>query len=224
MNADPLGELVARSLGAAAPDVTDLRTEPVPGRPDQERVRFRLRGEEASLVLRRLDRERPLEAQLLPFLARKTDRVPVVRSRGVPPPAARARPWILVEDLTRDPPCDDPVAIVRAKVAVERAVARDAPALRALGVLVGGPAADELAAWPAVLVHGSLTRDRARLTARGVVLTDWDGAHLGAGLLDVARLAADAGTDLAALAEEYARAYERGVTAGEIAVLRALGW
>ena len=103
--------------------------------------------------------------------------------------------------------CDGEAAdVIRAKIAVERAVAADGPALRALGVPVRTPldvvrqesgdanaeeAAVELAAWPVALVHGDLTCERARRAERGVVLVRWSAAHLGCGLLDAVRLAAD---------------------------------
>src|SRR6185503_7110009 len=117
--------------------------------------------------------------QLLPFLARKTDRVPRVHSRGIPPSHVSLGPWLLLEDLGDAPDtCGDDVGeIVRAKVAIERAVAADGPALRALGVPVRTPpdvvreaggdtnaedAARELTAWPVSLVHGDLTCAHAR--------------------------------------------------------------
>ncbi|MEO8632461.1 MAG: hypothetical protein ABI466_03825, partial [Chloroflexota bacterium] len=46
-------------------------------------------------------------------------------------------------------------------------------------------------AWPVTLVHGDLRCARARRVDRGVVLTGWSAAHLGCGLLDAVRLAAD---------------------------------
>jgi hypothetical protein len=134
--------------------------------------------------------------------------VPRVHSRGIPPPHVSLGPWLLLEDLGDAPDaCEgDPSEIVRAKIAVERAVAADGPALRALGVPVRTPpdvvreaggdtnaedAARELAAWPISLVHGDLSCARARRADRGVVLVRWSAAHLGCGLLDAVRLAAD---------------------------------
>jgi aminoglycoside phosphotransferase (APT) family kinase protein len=103
---------------------------------------------------------------------------------------------------------------VRAKAVVERAVANDQPALRALGVRTLAPsalvdrvteralidrpidaearsAAVALAEMPTVLCHGDLVCANARQTDRGVVLVEWRRAYLGCGLLDIARFVAD---------------------------------
>jgi len=216
MTQDPLTSFVARSLRA---DVTDVRSEIVAKNTtlELERIRFRQEGEERSLVVKRVPPSDALEVQLLPLLARKTDRVPLVRSRGIPPPAVPAWPWVLTEDLLdAQSAChEDPRAIVRAKAKIERAVAGDVPALRALGVPTISPvelveraseraavdrpldaeargAATTLASLPAVLCHGELVCANARLAGRGVVIIEWRRAHLGCGLLDVAQLAADA--------------------------------
>jgi len=215
--ADPLTSFVARSLRA---EVSDVRSEVVvkDARRELERIRFRQEGVERTLVLKRVPPTESLEVQLLPFLARKTDRVVEVRSRGVPPPAVPAWPWVLLEDLidARSACEGDPRAIVGAKVAVERAVAKDGPALRALGVPVLSPAelieraapalagegalladartaAALLLGWPSSLCHGDTGCGNARLAERGVVLVEWGRAHIGCGLLDIARLAADVG-------------------------------
>jgi phosphotransferase family enzyme len=214
---DPLAAFIARSLRA---EVSDVRSEVVAkdARRELERIRFRQDGEDRSLVVKRMPPNDALETQLLPFLSRKSDRVPNLRSRGIPPPAVPAWPWVLIEDLldTRSACEADPRAIIRAKATVERAVAGDAPALRALGVpsvtpvelveraasrqgtgggglVAARTAATALAALPQVLCHGDLTCTNARLTDRGVVLDEWAKAHIGCGLLDVARLAADLG-------------------------------
>src|SRR2546427_2997912 len=216
MSQDPLTAFVAGSLRAG---VTDVRSEVVAKNMtlELERIRFRQAGEERSLVVKRVPPSDALEVQLLPLLARKTDRVPLVRSRGIPPPAVPAWPWVLTEDLLdAQSAChEDPRAIVRAKAKVERAVAGDVPALRALGVPTISPvelveraseraavdrpldaeargAATALASLPAVLCHGELVCANARLAGRGVVIIEWRRAHLGCGLLDVAQLAADA--------------------------------
>jgi len=216
MTQDPLTSFVARSLRA---EVTDVRSEIVAKNTtlELERIRFRQEGEERSLVVKRVPPSDALEVQLLPLLARKTDRVPLVRSRGIPPPAVPAWPWVLTEDLLdAQSAChEDPRAIVRAKAKIERAVAGDVPALRALGVPTISPvelveraseraavdrpldaeargAATALASLPAVLCHGELVCANARLAGRGVVIIEWRRAHLGCGLLDVAQLAADA--------------------------------
>lgn len=179
-----------------------------------ERVRFRQGDEDRSLVFKRLPRERALEVRLLPFLARKSEHVPQVHSRGIPPPAVPAKDWLLLEDTLESPgACDlDPRQIVQAKHAIERAVAADGPALRALGVpdlppagIValaregGAPAellaeadaaAASLAGWPAGLVHGDLRCANAVLADR-VVLGEWRWSHLGCPLLDVVGLTRD---------------------------------
>ena len=139
--------------------------------------------------------------------------MPAVRSRGIPPPTVPAWPWVLVEDVVDAPSaCErDPRDIVRAKVTVEQAVRSDVPALRALGVPAFAPAdlvarvprqtgraigagargaAAALGALPVVLAHGDLVCANARDTERGVLL-EWRRAHLGCGLLDVARLVSD---------------------------------
>jgi hypothetical protein len=206
--------MLSRALGT---EVTDARSEPLGSRDgvDVERVRFRADGTERALVFERLAPRNALEAQLVPFLARKTDRVTVVHARGIPRPVAPAPPWLLVEDLSEAPTaCDaDPTAIIDAKITVERAVAADVPALRALGVPERSPAAiagriadaaqddrigaeareaaRRLAKWPTALVHGDLVCANALVASRGVVLRRWGGAYLGCPLLDVVRLVAD---------------------------------
>lgn len=200
---DPLTSFISRSLRA---DVSEVTEEVVEDTADVEleRVRFVQDGERRSLVVKRVPPSASLEVRLLPHLARKSDRVPAVYARGIPPPATPAWPWVLIEDLLAAPSaCDDLAAVVRAKAAVERAVAADGPALVALGVpRLSRPGA--LAAWPEVLVHGALGCAAARRAARGVVLTEWRHAHLGAGLADVVRLARDAGADVRGLAQAYA--------------------
>ncbi len=101
---------------------------------------------------------------------------------------------------------------MRAKIAVERAVAADGPALVALGVpRIARRGA--LAEWPEVLVHGALGRANAALADRGVVLMEWRQASLGAGLTDVVRLARDAGVPAEPLAELYAAGVDRALSA-----------
>jgi len=204
---DPLASLVARSVGG---DVRDVRAEELAAEDGIERKRltFTRDGRETTALFERSARGTVVEAQLLPFLARKTGLVPRVHSRGIPPAHVSLGPWLLLEDLSGAPSaCDGDVAdIVRAKIAIERAVVADAPALRALGVPVRTPldvvrnaggsesaeeAARELAAWPVALVHGDLVCQRARRSDRGVVIMRWATAHLGCGLLDAVRLASD---------------------------------
>lgn len=212
---DPLTAFVSRSLRA---DVEGVRSELVAKNAlmEIERIRFSQDGVERSLALKRVPSDDSLEVQLLPFLARKTDRVPRVLSRGVPPPAVPAWPWVMTEDIldTTSACHEDPRAIVLTKVAIERAVATDAPALKALGVRTMTPvemveraaeraatdrpidaearaAATALSHLPTVLCHGELACTHARLTPRGVVIVEWRRAYLGCGLLDVAHLSDD---------------------------------
>lgn len=215
MSQDPLTAFVARSLRA---EVSDVRSELVAKNAliEVERIRFSQDGVERSLALKRVPPADSLEVQLLPFLARKTDRVPHVLSRGVPPPAVPAWPWVMTEDVldTTSACHEDPRAIVLTKVAIERAVATDGPALKALGVKTIGPvelveraleraatdrpldvearaAATALSSLPTVLCHGELACTHARLSARGVILMEWRRAYMGCGLLDIAHLSDD---------------------------------
>jgi hypothetical protein len=212
---DPLTAFIARSLRA---EVTDVRSELVAKNAlmEIERIRFSQDGVERSLALKRVPADDSLEVQLLPLLARKSDRVPRVLSRGLPPPAVPAWPWVMTEDLldTTSACHEDPRAIVLTKVAIERAVAADGPALKALGVKTMPPvelveraveraatdrpldaearaAAGLLSNLATVLCHGELACTHARLTARGVVLVEWRRAYLGCGLLDIAQLTED---------------------------------
>lgn len=215
MSQDPLTAFIARSLRA---DVSDVRSELVAKNAlmEVERIRFSQDGVERSLALKRVPQEDSLEVQLLPFLARKTDRVPQVLSRGIPPPAVPAWPWVMTEDVldTTSACHEDSRAIVLTKVAIERGVATDGPALKALGVKTMTPvelveraleraatdrpldaearaAATALAHMPVVLCHGELACTHARMTARGVVIVEWRRAYLGCGLLDIAQLTED---------------------------------
>jgi len=207
---DPLTSFISRSLRA---DVSDVREEILQDTTEAEvdRVHFTQHGARRTLIVKRMPPHSSLEVKLLPHLARKTDRVPVVHARGIPPATAAGWPWLLIEDLLDAPPAGDLEAIVRAKVAVERAVAGDGPALVALGVpriARRGP----LAAWPEVVVHGALTRASAVRTERGVVLTEWRHASLGSGLTDIVRLARDAGVPARPLAAAYAGASDRALS------------
>ena len=199
---DPLTAFISRSLRA---EVSDVREEILRDTTDVEldRISFVQEGKARTLIVKRVPPHSSLEVKLLPHLARKTDRVLNVHARGIPPTTVPAWPWLLIEDLLDAPPADDYEAIVRAKVAVERAVAADGPALVALGVpriARRGP----LAEWPEVLVHGALGRTNTALADRGVVLMEWRQASLGSGLTDVVRLARDAGVPVEPLAELYA--------------------
>ena len=204
---DPLASLVARSVGG---DVHGVQAEELALEEGIERKRltFTRDGLVTTAMFERSARGVVGEAQLLPFLARKTEHVPRVHARGIPPPHASLGPWLLLEDVSAaSNACeDDVVDVIRAKIAIEQAVAADAPALRALGVPTRTPvdvvreesgdaiaedAARELAAWPVGLVHGDLTCGRARRVERGIVITRWSMAHLGCALLDAVRFAAD---------------------------------
>ena len=208
---DPLTAFISRSLRA---EVTDVREEIVRDTTDVEldRISFLQDGAPRTLIVKRVPPHSSLEVKLLPHLARKTDRVPSVHARGIPPTTVPAWPWLLIEDLLDAPPADDLEGIVRAKIAVERAVAADGPALVALGVpRIARRGA--LAEWPEVLVHGALGRANAALAERGVVLMEWRQASLGAGLTDVVRLARNAGVAAEPLAELYAAGVDRALSA-----------
>lgn len=207
---DPLTSFIARSLRA---EVSEVSEEVVQDTTDAEidRVRFTQDGQRRSLIVKRVPPHTSLEVKLLPHLARKCDRVPAVYARGIPPVTVAGWPWLLIEDLLDAPPaCDDLDGIVRAKVAIEQAVRSDGPALGALGVpriVSRGP----LAEWPEVLVHGALSCAHAVRADRGVVITEWRHASLGCGLLDIVRLARDAGVEARPLAALYAEASGRGL-------------
>ena len=199
---DPLTTFISRSLRA---EVSEVSEEIVQDTTEAEidRVRFTQDGLRRSLIVKRVPTHASLEVKLLPHLARKSEHVPVVYARGIPPVTVAAWPWLLIEDLLDAPAGDDLEEIVRAKAAIERAVRADAPALIALGVpRIGRTGA--LAALPEVLVHGALTVANAVRTGRGVVITEWRHASLGCGLLDVVRLARDARADVRRLADVYA--------------------
>jgi len=199
---DPLTAFISRSLRA---EVSDVREEIVRDTTDVEidRISFVQDGAPRTLIVKRVPPHSSLEVRLLPHLARKSDRVPAVYARGIPPTTVPAWPWLLIEDLLDAPRADDLESIVRAKIAIERAVAADGPALVALGVpriARRGPLAD----WPEVLVHGALGRANVAATDRGNVVMEWGMASLGSGLTDVVRLARDAGVPVEPLAQLYA--------------------
>jgi hypothetical protein len=186
---DPLADLVSRSIGARVPSVDVEVLSSAAG--ERKRLRFQTATGASSAIFDRAPRGEATEAQLLPFLARKTDRVPVVHKRGIPPTHETLGPWILIEDVYAGAPaCDgDPRDIVRAKLLVERAVANDIPALKALGVREVLALPEPLASAPRVLLHGDLVCANAWRIERGVVLAGWRKAALGPAALDVARLA-----------------------------------
>lgn len=214
---DPLADLVSRSLGTRVESVEaeDLAaTDSV----ERRRLRFVTREGSTTVLFERSPAGMTLEAQLLPFLARKTDRVPAVHARGLPPPHAKLGPWVLIEDVLAAPAaCDgDPVEIVTAKLAIERAVAGDEPALRGLGVPRDDrPLPPELAAVPRALVHGDLGCTVARRVARGVVITAWSRATIGCAVLDVAALALELAR--AGRADDARRVREAYTTASGLA-------
>ena len=81
---DPLGALVARSVGG---DVQGVRAEDlaVEDGIERKRLHFTRDGRVTTALFERSARGTVMEAQLLPFLARKTEHVPRVHSRGIPP-------------------------------------------------------------------------------------------------------------------------------------------
>lgn len=215
---DPIEGLIGRALGI---EVSDVLREPLGTEHgvERERLRFAADGAERTLLFERMSPRRALEVQLLPFLARKTDRVPSVHARGIPPRHVVAPQWVLVEDLADAPSaCDvDVREVLDAKLAIESAVARDVPALRALGVpertpdaiaseiaeaAAGQPdaagieaeareSARRIAKLPIALVHGDLRCRNVVAIDRGVVIRGWGSAYIGCALLDVVRLVAD---------------------------------
>jgi hypothetical protein len=207
---DPLTSFISRSLRS---EVTDVSEQIVQDTTEGEldRVSFTQDGVRRTLIVKRVPPHASLEVKLLPHLARKSDRVPVVYARGIPPATVLAWPWLLLEDLLDAPAVGDLEAIVRAKLAVERAVAADGPALIALGVPRIGRRG-VLAAWPEVLVHGALGGRAAVRSDRGVVLTEWRQASLGSGLTDVVRLARASGVAAGPLALLYAAETGRPLT------------
>ncbi|MDQ2951155.1 MAG: phosphotransferase [Chloroflexota bacterium] len=213
---DPLADLVSRSIGQSVPSV-EVEVLPSDAGIERKRLRFTTAAGPAAVIFQRLPRGEITEAQLLPFLARRSDRVPRLHSRGLPPAHVTLGPWVLIEDVYDGAPaCDgDPVEILDAMRAVEVAVAKDLPALRALGLRDGArelPAA--LASAPKTLVHGDLVCDNARRLARGVVLVGWRHAFIGPAVLDAATLVRDLensrrSKDAAAVREASARAGDR---------------
>ena len=188
---DPLRAFISRSLRSEVTDVSEVIVQDTAdGKID--RVSFTQDEARRSLVISRVPPTAALEVRLLPHLARKSPHLPRVHARGIPPASARGWPWLLIEDLLDAPgACDDPVAIVCAKAAIELAVAADGPALAALGV-PRRPSTGALAGWPEALVHGALGCAAAVRVERGIVLVGWRQAYVGCGLLDVAALATDA--------------------------------
>jgi len=187
---DPLADLVSRSVGRRVEHVDVEVLDPWPEHVERKRLRFTTDAGQSSAIFQRSGRGIVTEAQLLPFLARKTPHVPIVHSRGLPPPHATFGPWLLLEDVfAASGACDgDPVEILRAKFEVERAVKADVPAMRALGLRVSERLAPVLASAPLTLVHGYLRCDRAFVLPRGVVIAGWAFAHLGPAVVDVVSL------------------------------------
>ena len=181
---DPLADLVSRSVGARIESVAVEELSSADG-VERKRLRYDTSAGPRSAIFERRARGVTLEAQLLPFLARKTAHVPAVYSRGLPPPHAALGPWLLIEDVLGSPLETDHAAILRAKRAIEVAVANDLPALRALGVRGDGT----------TLVHGALTMEKAHRTERGVVIVDWSLARLGDGEDDARTLNAPSRSD-----------------------------
>jgi len=207
---DPLRAFISRSLRSEVTDVSEVIVRDTTAG-EIDRVSFTQDGVRRSLVISRVPHTAALEVRLLPHLARKSPHVPRVHARGIPPATASGWPWLLIEDLLDAPGAGaDPVAIVRAKAAIERSVAADGPALVALGV-PRRPAAGALAGWPETLVHGALRGTVAVRAERGIVLTGWRDAFLGCGLLDVASLASDAAVPPEPLFAAYGEAVGRAI-------------
>lgn len=189
---DPLADLVSRSVGARidAVSVEELRGDDAV---ERKRLRYATAAGPTSVIFERSPKGQTLEAQLLPFLARRTDHVPRVLARGLPPPHVALGPWVLIEDVLAAPMAreGDAVDVLRAKLAIERATSRDVPALRALGLGRRGDDLLVLASAPLGLVHGALVCTNARRVERGVVLVGWARAFLGPTVLDAATLVAD---------------------------------
>jgi len=225
---DPLADLVSRSVGARVPSVeVEVLVTPAG---ERKRLRFVTGSGASSAIFDRAPRGDATEAQLLPFLARKTDRVPKVHARGIPPHHVALGPWVLIEDIfTGVSACEgDASDIMRAKLAIERAVAKDLPALRALGVREHAGLPEPLASAPRVLLHGDLVCANAWRVERGVVLAGWRRATLGPGALDIAMLArdlerSDRSADAAAVREVYiAESGDPSVSGLLVAAARAL--
>lgn len=189
---DPLVDLVSRSVGRR---IESVAVEVLPAGPgiERKRLRYDTTAGPTTAIFERAPRGAVIEAQLLPFLARKTDRVAVIHSRGIPPQHTPQGPWILIEDVFVAPlACEgDPRDIVRAKLAIERAVASDVPALRALGIGDYPSVIAALASAPRGLMHGDLHCANARRLERGVVLTGWGRASIGPTVIDAVTLARD---------------------------------
>ncbi|GAC1459768.1 MAG: hypothetical protein NVS1B1_11160 [Candidatus Limnocylindrales bacterium] len=219
---DPLRAFISRSLRTEVSDVSEvIIRDTTDGEID--RVSFTEDGRRRTLIITRVPHTDALEVRLLPHLARKSDHVPRVHARGIPPATARGWPWLLIEDLFDAPASDDLGAVVRAKAAVELAVAADGPALAALGV-PRRPSTGPLAEWPAGLVHGAFGREAALCAERGVVLVGWRRAFIGCPLIDIATLAADAAVRPEPLFAAYAAAVGRQVTPALLtAALQASG-
>jgi hypothetical protein len=187
---DPLVDLVSRSVGHR---VDSVAVEVLPTRDgvERKRLRYDTSAGSSAAMFERAPRGETLEAQLLPFLARKTEHVPVVHARGIPPAHVALGPWVLMEDAFAAPlACDGDVRdIVRAKLAIERAVEKDLPALKALGLRDYPSVVAALASVPRGLIHGDLACPNARRLARGIVLTGWARATIGPAVIDHAHFA-----------------------------------
>src|SRR5260370_27403168 len=99
---DPLTAFISRSLRA---EVSAVREEIVRDTTEVEldRVSFVQDGGRRTLLVKRVPPHSSLEVKLLPHLARKTDRVPGVYARGIPPTTVPAWPWLLIEEIHKAP-------------------------------------------------------------------------------------------------------------------------
>jgi len=76
---DPLADLVSRSIGTRIESV-EVEVLPAPDGVERQRLRFTTATGASSAIFERLPRGETTLAQLLPFLARKSDRVPALTS------------------------------------------------------------------------------------------------------------------------------------------------
>jgi len=81
---DPLTSFISRSVRADVTDVSEVILQDTT-EAEIDRVSFTQAGVRRTLVVKRVPPHSSLEVKLLPHLARKSDRVPAVHARGIPP-------------------------------------------------------------------------------------------------------------------------------------------
>jgi len=174
--ADPLTSFISRSLRA---EVSDVSEEIIQDTTEAEidRVSFTQGDLRRSLIVKRVPPHASLEVKLLPHLARKTDRVPVVYARGIPPET------VVVErgDVLRAKPepdlflaCQERLGVaIRDCYVVGDAVWDLLAARRAgmlsVGLLSGGYGEDELTRAGAFRVYRDAAELRGSLDELGVL-------------------------------------------------------